>query len=118
MTRSITCHDNPLFLSDNNNPFKRNNTTEAEDTPDLENNHSTNSLNSNSKNHRSMIIEPEERFDTKENEEVENENTNDNDLQCNDESVLSPPNEDIKKQRCTLCILSHQNENNVDGHHR
>ena len=89
-----------------------------EGTPDLENNHSTNSLNSNSKNHRSTTIEPDERFDTKEVNEVEDKTAHANGLQCNDASLLSPPNEDIEGQRCTLCILSHQNENNVDGHYR
>ena len=107
-----------MFLSDNNNLFNRNNIKGVDGTPDLENNHSTNSLNSNSKNNRSMTIEPEERFDTKEDDEDKNKNTNGNDHQCNDDAVLIPQNEDIEGQRCTLCILSHQNENNVDEHFR
>ena len=111
MTRSHTCHDNPLFLSDDNTQCIQPNAKEDGDTSDHENIHSTNSINSNLPTHQ-QIEESEESLELNGN----TRHTKDGNVKAPHISGVtfgSPPNNGVdgRNPRCTLCILSRQNQN-------
>ena len=112
MTRSHTCHDNPLFLSDDNTPFSNLATKENETSPKVQDNHSSNNLNYNlNKTHKSNSIVKEDKG------ELNRETRDEYDpmarrLHCNYSSYKPPQSRALHEKRCSLCVLSEQNRNN------
>ena len=117
MTRSHTCHDNPLFLWDEKRFCTKLNAKDEENTLDLENNHSTNSVTSNKGMPLSIATKPEENFDNKCNS-TEGRNMNESGVNDKCDSMRTPSrNDGVGVQRCVLCELSHRNQNNVNELH-
>ena len=106
MTRSQTCHDNPLYLPDNNEVSVRDETDAVIHSPDLENNQSTEDLSCYPENQRSNIAESKKCFLVteaignniyKENKKHEH---------CSDDSFEGTENDGMGKARCIDCSLS------------
>ena len=117
MTRSHTCHDNPLFLWDEKRFCTKLNAKEEENTLDIENNHSTNSVTSNKGMPLGIATKPEENFDNKCNS-TEGRNMNESVVNNKCNSLRRPSrNDEVVEQRCVMCELSHQNQNNVNELH-
>ena len=117
MTRSHTCHDNPLFLWDEKRFCTKLNAKDEENTPDFDNNHSTNSLTSNPIMPQGIVTQPEENCDNKCNS-TDDRKINEKGFDGNYASFRIPSEKaEVNEPRCTLCELSHPNQNNVNQMH-
>ena len=109
MTRSHTCHDNPLFLSDCCNEWSvRKNKEAVIHTPDLEDNQSTEDLDCLPENRQSITEESKKSFLL--NEEIaDNIHVDCKRQHCNDNSFLGSQNDDVERHRCIQCNTSQYN---------
>ena len=116
MARSHTCHDNPLYLWDEKRFCTKLNAKDEENTPDFENNHSTNSLTSNPRMPPSKVPDPEKHFENK-CTSTDNRKMNENCFDGNYIPTVKASEVEVIEQRCKLCELSHPNQNNINEMH-
>ena len=117
MTRSHTCHDNPLFLWDEKKFCSKTNAKDEENTLGIENNHSTNSLTSNTRMHFVKAAEAEDNLSNNCNLMAKRK-LNETEIDDKYSSLREPLNAvKIEEQQCMLCELSHHNQNNFNKMH-